>query len=202
MINKKVRSSLRWIVLAIIPYFLWGFLDALKMKTRIVDTLLSVLPRRILQMAVPDFIFLLIIIVVLVILWKQQKRFKGLSPERFKEMLADNQRMQKRNDLLIETFNNAIKRNEKIFEDYSTVKNRYPHLFDNPPDMPLVFKDDVCWKKREGAELEGPFCPKCYDEHRRQSHMIKVLNSDYYKCPVCDLRVARPSGRLGPPILS
>ena len=156
---------------------------------------------KVLHFNIPDIVFIVSIIGILILVFRLNKKVRGLSPERFKELQADNQRMRDHINLLIEDFNNAIKRNEKIFEDYSTVKSHYPQLFDSPSDAPLVFQDDVYWKRKDGGDPEGPFCPRCYDDSRKQSHMLKVLDSNYYKCPACDLRIARPSGKVGPPIL-
>lgn len=131
----------------VLSYFIWAVFDALNMKTTIINSLVHTLPRKIINLAIPDIIFLSMIIVILLILWTHNQKLKGLSL-----------------------------------------------------DPTLVFQENVYWKMQKDNEPEGPYCPKCYDANRKQIHMIKVLDTESYKCPDCGLRVARPSGRVGPPM--
>jgi hypothetical protein len=52
----------------------------------------------------------------------------------------------------------------------------------------LEFRDDVYWIKSDTPGEKGPYCSKCYDVNKKLVHFIRS-DSDYHKCPSCDLRI-------------
>jgi len=56
----------------------------------------------------------------------------------------------------------------------------------------LEFRENFFWKGQE-----GPYCPRCYQEHGKASRMTEHRGryiNDYYKCPVCELKLQDPHG--------
>lgn len=61
----------------------------------------------------------------------------------------------------------------------------------------LVFRTDAYWRVKEGAEDEGPFCPKCYDGEGRVARMTDRGNG-FTCCVVCRHCIGR-ARRSSPP---
>jgi len=48
----------------------------------------------------------------------------------------------------------------------------------------IVFNDSAYWKKLENEELDGPFCPRCWDYEAKLVRLIKHKGR-HPKCPHC-----------------
>jgi uncharacterized Zn finger protein len=51
----------------------------------------------------------------------------------------------------------------------------------------IEFEENVYWiKNKEGNVIDGPFCPKCYDDEKLLMHLIRsAMNSNIKRCPKC-----------------
>jgi hypothetical protein len=52
----------------------------------------------------------------------------------------------------------------------------------------LELSDGVYWRL-EGNERVGPFCPRCYEEHRRLARLLdgsRYVAKTHWICPVCN----------------
>ena len=61
----------------------------------------------------------------------------------------------------------------------------------------ILHRDNVYWKRVEGAPEEGPFCPTCWDGERKPVRMAEWAEDLWWKCPVCRCSVQRPG--MAPP---
>lgn len=111
----------------IIAYLIIGAISAIAERTNLWQSLLD-LPGKIYRMKIPDFILVIFIIAILISLVLMNKKFKGLSPKEFREMKADNRRMQKHNEGLIKSANNVIAVNEKLEGEIGRLKHEVSSL--------------------------------------------------------------------------
>lgn len=67
----------------------------------------------------------------------------------------------------------------------------------------MVFEESVCWKRKNG-EREGPYCPNCYDDKKKEIHLTPGATKGTYSCGICQngfttaefsYRPIRPPGR-------
>lgn len=112
---KKIFSSRIFISVsgAIITYFILGIISSFAQKINLWESLFN-LPVKIYHIKIPDFIILIFILIIVIWLILINKKFQGLSPKKFKEMLAENERIKKHNESLINSANNIIAVNEKL----------------------------------------------------------------------------------------
>jgi hypothetical protein len=57
----------------------------------------------------------------------------------------------------------------------------------------MEFKNEVCWRKGEGIEDKGPFCPVCFDKDRKAIHLKNLGKS--FLCHICNFR-SGPQGTI------
>ncbi|MGD0124802.1 MAG: toll/interleukin-1 receptor domain-containing protein [Terriglobia bacterium] len=48
----------------------------------------------------------------------------------------------------------------------------------------LIFGESVYWKRKD-SEMEGPYCPNCYDDKHKQIHLTPGATKGTYRCGVC-----------------
>jgi hypothetical protein len=48
----------------------------------------------------------------------------------------------------------------------------------------MVFEDSLCWKRKNG-EREGPYCPNCYDDKKKEIHLTPGATKGTYSCGIC-----------------
>ena len=131
------------------------------------------------------------------ILFNFNRRFKGLSPERFKEIFIDNQRMQRHNEQLIKQMNDFFDRYNKLSEEDRKLLTEVKSYYENLPLKGLVFEKNVYWlEEKESKNREGPFCPICYDKNRQLIHLLPAFDQNYYKCGSCDIRLQKPHSSI------
>ena len=112
---KKVFSNRIFISVSgpILTYFIVGIINSFAEKINLWESLLN-LPVKIYHIKIPDFIILIFVIIIVIWLILINKKFQGLSPKKFKEMLAENERIKKHNESLIKSANNIIAVNEEL----------------------------------------------------------------------------------------
>ena len=112
---KKVFSNRIFISVSgpILTYFIVGIINSFAEKINLWESLLN-LPVKIYHIKIPDFIILIFVLIIVIWLIFINKIFQGLSPKKFKEMLAENERIKKYNESLIKSANNIIAVNEEL----------------------------------------------------------------------------------------
>lgn len=53
-----------------------------------------------------------------------------------------------------------------------------------PPQARMVFEESVYWKRDNGGR-EGPYCPTCYDDKKKQIHLTPGATKGTFGCGVC-----------------
>lgn len=48
----------------------------------------------------------------------------------------------------------------------------------------MVFEESVYWR-RKNDEKEGPYCPNCYDDKRKEIHLTPGATKGTYSCGIC-----------------
>ena len=62
----------------------------------------------------------------------------------------------------------------------------------------MLFQNNVYWRQSKDKQLEGPYCPKCFDGSNKPARMTEPPNWHNWLCPVCNCAVAKPGGRSLP----
>jgi len=112
---KKVFSGPFFITVSggIFAIIIGGIILSFAEKINLWESLLN-LPVKIYHIKIPDFIILIFLLIIVIWLILINKKFQGLSPKKFKEMLAENERIKKHNDSIIKSANNIIMVNEEL----------------------------------------------------------------------------------------
>lgn len=50
---------------------------------------------------------------------------------------------------------------------------------------PIVFEESVYWKVGGDSQKEGPYCPNCYDDKRKEIHLNRGATQGTYSCGIC-----------------
>jgi hypothetical protein len=53
-----------------------------------------------------------------------------------------------------------------------------------PERSEMEFSESVYWKRR-GDEREGPYCPVCYDDKRKEIHLTPGASGGTFRCGLC-----------------
>jgi hypothetical protein len=54
----------------------------------------------------------------------------------------------------------------------------------------LIFAKNAYWSIRYcGQPHDGPYCPSCYIDKDKESHMISTTRIGFFMCPICKLEV-------------
>lgn len=53
-----------------------------------------------------------------------------------------------------------------------------------PPKEGMVFEESVYWKRDNGGR-EGPYCPTCYDDKKKEIHLTPGATKGTFGCGVC-----------------
>jgi len=77
------------------------------------------------NLEIPDILLLILIIAIFISLVFFNKKFQGLSPKKFKEILADNERITNHNKSIIESVNNIIAVNKKLKTEIEKTKEEF-----------------------------------------------------------------------------
>ncbi len=74
-----------------------------------------------------------------------------------------------------------VQQNQELNEENQRLKNELDL------QKAVVFEDDGYWKKDDdGNKLDGPFCPSCYDNHKKLGRLLKTTDSGRSKsCSIC-----------------
>jgi len=49
----------------------------------------------------------------------------------------------------------------------------------------LEFQDEVYWMKNKDGTLNGPYCPKCYDDEGKLLRLVSCPDPTYSQCLKC-----------------
>jgi hypothetical protein len=74
---KNTPSWPRWLFLCFAAWFVWGLLDSLVNKQALFNSLLKRIPSLLLEIKIPDSIFLLAFVAVTLSLWRLNKKIKN-----------------------------------------------------------------------------------------------------------------------------
>jgi len=69
-----------------------------------------------------------------------------------------------------------VKKLADAIKIHSTVANTSP--------QEMIYAESVCWKRKNGGR-EGPYCPTCYENERKEIHLIPGATKGTYDCGVC-----------------
>jgi len=50
----------------------------------------------------------------------------------------------------------------------------------------FYFENRAYWKRQKDKEVDGPYCPVCYDKKDSAIHMLPVAESNLFMCPACN----------------
>jgi len=53
-----------------------------------------------------------------------------------------------------------------------------------PAQETMVFEESVCWKRGNGGR-EGPYCPTCYEDKKKEIHLTPGATRGTFICGVC-----------------
>ena len=84
--------------------------------------LLANIGKGIYHIKIPDFFHVILLIAIFISLVFINKKYQGLSPNKFKEMLADNERIKNHNESLIKSANNIIAVNEELKTEIEKIR--------------------------------------------------------------------------------
>ena len=90
-------------------------------------------------------------------------------------------------DLQAEVFN-LVDENRKLKQDSDELREK------QRIKETLFFDKSVYVIQKADGKEEGPFCPSCWDGHKRLSRLAEYGNTAYLRCPVCD-KAARTQRR-------
>jgi regulator of replication initiation timing len=58
----------------------------------------------------------------------------------------------------------------------------------------LEFRQGLYWRKGEGIEDKGPFCPTCFDKDRKLIHLLPWgAEAKGFRCHVCNFTLGKPA---------
>jgi hypothetical protein len=193
--RNKILWGLKWLGLCVAGWFIWALLDSIVKSKNLVNSLLHEVPSIIWNFRVPDFILALSLFIIIIVLIIFRGRFDGLTIEKFKEMLADNQRMQKHNEMLIEQMNSFYKNYEELSKKDRDILDRINPVVERLAQTHITTEQNAIWiRDKTDSKREGPFCIRCFSADKK---LIPMLSSKtVYRCPECKLDVHKGSEEL------
>jgi hypothetical protein len=170
-------------------YILAAICGSIISKEKLGNFLVNNLPSGIYHLNIPDFLFLIFFVFVFILLNIFNKRFRWLSVDKFKEMIAENNQIKKHNESLIETYNTSIKEMAEIRRYYLEMRDKISPFLDKFQNVTFIFHDYAYWLTEVDKSPEGPFCPKCFEDNKKIMHMIPLSSENWFQCPTCKLRI-------------
>ena len=181
----RIPGPLKWIIGCLGAWLIWGALDSIITKEKFFRSVFYSTPQILLKIKLPAIFFIIVIIPIILVLVNFNKRFKGLSDKRFKELFLNNQRMQRHNDQLVEQMNQFFKENEQLSEKDRALLSEVKGFWHALNPLGFRYIKGVYWKIDDNGKIvEGPFCPACFDNEKKTIH-LKESGSLYYTCHVC-----------------
>lgn len=182
----KIPKLLRWLIEGMGLWLLGAIFDSVINKKEFFKSLYS-LPRKLANIQVPHIFFVIGLLLGLIVLVNFNKRFKGLSMNRFKEMLSDNQRMQRHNTQLMEQMDAFFKNHEKLEKEDRNLLSEVKTFWAALNSFNMKYRNGVYWSAdHNGKIIDGPFCPLCFDKDKKAIHLSTDV-PNYYKCANCGL---------------
>jgi biopolymer transport protein ExbB/TolQ len=86
------------------------------------------LATKIYRLKIGDVILLILIAIIIISLINMNKKFRRLTPDKFKEMKADLERMQRNNEALMNSANNVIAINKELRSQNEAIKKSIINL--------------------------------------------------------------------------
>ena len=71
---------------------------------------------------------------------------------------------------------NAVKRSAEVVGAMLVARTQ--------PQEKMIFEKSVYWRGRNG-EREGPYCPNCYEDKKKEIHLTPGLAKGAFRCGVC-----------------
>jgi len=170
--STRFWQVLKWLGLTIGAYLIWGILDAARQGKNVWVTL-ALLASKILHMKTPDVFFLVSLIILVLLIIAPSKRFQGLSIERFKEMLADNQRMQRHNEQLIKDANELMNAYKPLSLEINQLKTGVEKILEEKANKPEEPKPD--------EEIINLLC--LLADRPNRTLELRYIKNDYRKFP-------------------
>jgi hypothetical protein len=188
-LGKIALGGLKALFVFFVGWLGWGVFDSIINKEALIKSL-SKVPSIIWNIKVPNIFFILVLVIIICTLVIFGRRFKWLTVEKFKEMLADNQRMQRHNDQLVEKMNDFFTNYIKLSKEDRSVLDRIKPLVDRILQNDIIIENNAVWIiDKITSRREGPFCIRC---HSADNKLIPMLESKtVYDCPVCKLDVEK-----------
>lgn len=122
MAKKALSSKFIWGIYVPFGTMILGFILDRSIPQFNLGKLLANIGKGIYHIKIPDFLHVILIIAIFISLVFINKKFQGLSPNKFKEMLAENERIKKRNESLMESTNNIIAVNQGLKTEIEKIR--------------------------------------------------------------------------------
>jgi hypothetical protein len=122
MFKKLIKNP--WVITIIggfVVYLLIAAFRAINEKIIFGKAILD-LATKIYRVKIGDVILLILIAVIIISLINMNKKFRGLNPDKFKEMKAHLERMQRHNEALMNSANNVIAINKELRNQNDAIK--------------------------------------------------------------------------------
>lgn len=82
----------------------------------------------------------------------------------------------------------------RLTDENAQLREKLSNLQKQQQTPEMHYQDNVYWRRIVENRTEGPFCPKCFDDHKKTIGMSDYSTWFAWICPVCQCIIRKPGG--------